>query len=140
LALERAWRALMGDTLLWVGQALGQRLATVWLLLLSSLSLHVPARPAPDGVSPPLSLAARAAALLDGDFLASLADRHSGVWRPGVEPARRVGGSRAPRVDTATTLAAPTRLAPAQRRVLRQVAAGRLSAVARSLLSEPPAP
>jgi len=139
-ALEGVWRALIGDALWWVGREPGQRLATVWLLLLPSLAVHVPTRPATDGAPPPLSHAARAAALLDGDFLAALADRNAGVWRRGVAPARSAEGSRAPRVDAVPGRTAPTRLAPGQRRALRQAAAGRLSAAARSLLSAPPAP
>ncbi|OSX80420.1 hypothetical protein BU14_0052s0036 [Porphyra umbilicalis] len=91
------------------------------------------------GDSPPprrlLSHAARAAAVLDGDFVAALADRNAGVWRPsarGAAATDKRGGGRA---------AAPSqRVTGAQRGALRQAATGRLSAAARSLVAEEAAP
>jgi len=138
--LEAAWQALMGNAFQWEGREPGQRLATLWLLLLPSFVLHVPSRPTVDGAPAPLSLTARAAALLDGDFLAALGDCNAGVWRPGVHAARRAGDRRAPDVRVSQRRTATARLTPAQRRALRQAAAGRLSAAALSLLAEPLAP
>ena len=141
-ALEGAWRALCGDALDWARRVPEQRLAWLWLLLLPTLALHVPGRLAADGAPPPLSHAARAAALLDGDFVAVLADRNAGVWRPprGGAAVRRGGGGSAAAGGAAGCPASPGRPSAAQRRALRQAAVGRLGAAARSLVADAPAP
>ena len=70
------------------------------------------------------------AALLVGEFAASQADRIAGVWRPGV--VRRTSAIRpTPPRDEARA---------AQRRAVRLARAGRLSAAARALRADPPAP
>ena len=137
-ALVGAWRVLVADALDWVRRQPAHSGAWLWLLLLPSLLLHAPCRApadAPDRPRPPLPHKARAATLMRGDFVAALADRNAGVWRPGwARPvpaggeADRRGGGRA---------AAPTR---AERRALKLVRAGRLSAAARALGSATPAP
>ncbi|GAB0498621.1 hypothetical protein MMPV_009967 [Pyropia vietnamensis] len=93
-----------------------------------------------DGTEPAaaLSHAARATALLAGDFRIALGDRNAGIWRP------CGGGGVRPRMAEATAGAAPPPAHPdrpsaAQRRALRQVRCGRLSAAARSLLAAPAA-
>ena len=150
-ALAGAWRRLFADALDWVWHEPTQRQAWLWLLTLPSLALHGPVRAADrraGGDPPPvLSLAARAAALLEGDFAGALADRDAGIWRP---PAGGGGGPGAPAKRPAERPAVPPatdsgarsapRLTAAQRRALRQLRSGRLSAAARSLLAEPPAP
>lgn len=76
-------------------------------------------------------------ALLEGDLAGALADRDAGTWRPCVERVEHQGV--APREGDAPSPARPARATAAQRRALRQVRCGRLSAAARSLLA-PPAP
>ena len=137
-AVVGAWRALAADALDWVRRQPAHSGAWLWLLLFPSLLLHAPCRTpadAPDRPQPPLPHKARAAALMRADFVATLADRNAGVWRPGwARPvpeggeADRRGGGRA---------AAPTR---AQRCALKLVRAGRLSAAAQALGSATPAP
>jgi len=139
-SMDAAWSALMADALGWWGREPGQKLATLWVLLLPSLALHVPTRPPSAKAAAQLSLAERAAALLNGDFVAALSDRNAGVWRVGARPARRAGGARVSTPTVAQRRAVTTATTPAQRRALRQASSGRLSAAARTLMSEPLAP
>jgi len=137
-ALLGAWRALAADALDWVRRQPEHARAWLWLLLLPSLVLHAPARAPADAADrplPPLSHADRAAAVLRGDFVAALADRNAGVWRASwsrpvanADPPDHHGGQGAARAT------------PSQRRALRLVRAGRLSAAARALCADPPAP
>lgn len=137
-ALLGAWRVLAADALDWVRREPEQQHAWLWLLLLPSLLLHVPAvapATAPDAPQPPLTHHVRAEAVLNGEFSTALADRNAGVWRPSWR--RRLDGRR--RVVRGGDQAA-TGLAPSQRRALRLVRAGRLSAAARALVADEPAP
>ncbi|GAB0496974.1 hypothetical protein MMPV_008296 [Pyropia vietnamensis] len=85
-ALLGAWRRLYADALDWVWREPTQRHAWLWLLLLPSLALHSPTTAVSqrDGTEPAaaLSHAARATALLAGDFRVALGDRNAGIWRP----------------------------------------------------------
>jgi len=137
-ALVGAWRALAADALDWVRRQPAHSGAWLWLLLLPPLLLHAPCRAlvdAPDRPCPPLPHKARAAVLMRGDFVAALADRSAGVWRPGLARPVPAGGEADRRGGG--PMAAPMR---AQRRVLKLVRAGRLSAAARALGSATPAP
>ncbi|GAB0497972.1 hypothetical protein MMPV_009310 [Pyropia vietnamensis] len=108
-ALVGPWRRLTADALDWVRQEPAQRQAWLWVLLLPSLLLYVPARrqagPRATTADACLPHGRRAAAILNGDFAAVQADRNT-----------------------------------AQKRALREVRCGRLSAAVRSLVAEPPAP
>lgn len=136
----------MGAAMEWTRRQPEQEHAWLWQLLLPSLLLHVPAPPRDGRHTPtPLTRAARAAALLSGEFAAALADRNAGMWRPPPDGDRPGGGGsrswaggarRGGRVPPTAALP-PT---AAERRVLRLVRAGRLSAAARALLAEPAAP
>ncbi|GAB0496801.1 hypothetical protein MMPV_008122 [Pyropia vietnamensis] len=138
-ALLRAWKVLATDSLDWVRREPEQQHAWLWLLLLPSLLLHTPSTApagAPDAPRPPpLPLPARAEAVLNGEFSTALADRNAGVWRPSWR--RCLDGRRR---ETRPAALAATGLAPSQRRALRLVRAGRLSAAARTLLADAPAP
>jgi len=136
--LVGAWRALAADALDWVRRQPAHSGAWLWLLLLPSLLLHAPCpapADAPDRPRPPLPHKARAAALMRGDFGAALAHRNAGVLRPGCARPVQAGGEADWRGGGRA--AAPTR---AQRRALKLVCAGRLSAAARALGSATPAP
>ncbi|GAB0498740.1 hypothetical protein MMPV_010088 [Pyropia vietnamensis] len=89
-------------------------------------------RPPPTSPQPAL---ARAEAVLNGEFSTALADRNAGVWRPSWR--RCLDGWRR---ETRPAALAAKGLAPSQRRALRLVRAGRLSAAARTLLADEPAP
>jgi len=78
LPLRDAWRQLGGEAFAWLRREPEHPLAWLWALAFPSLLLHKPA-PAFKAAAPPLSLAARVAALLGGDFAAALADRDGGV-------------------------------------------------------------
>ncbi|GAB0497286.1 hypothetical protein MMPV_008615 [Pyropia vietnamensis] len=137
-ALLRAWRVLATDSLDWVRREPEQQHAWLWLLLLPSLLLHTPSTApagAPDAPRPPLPLPARAGAVLNGEFSTALADRNAGVWRPSWR--RCLHGRRR---ETRPAALAAKGMAPSQRRALRLVRAGRLSAAARTLLADEPAP
>ncbi|KAK1867171.1 hypothetical protein I4F81_009680 [Pyropia yezoensis] len=140
-ALLGAWRRLFADALDWVWREPTQRHAWLWLLLLPSLALHSPTPAVPQRAdadpTAALSHAARATALLDGDFAGALGDRNAGIWRPPVGRGARPAG--AVREGDALSPARPARPTAAQRRALRQVRSGRLSAAARSLLAAPAA-
>jgi len=137
-ALLGAWQVFAADALDWVRREPEHARECLWMGLMPTLLLHTPCSApadAPDRPRPPLSHKERAAAVMRGDFLAELADRNADVWCPGwVRPAAterradRRGGRRA---------AAPTL---SQRRALKLVRAGRPSAAARALVSDPPAP
>jgi len=136
-ALRRAWALLGDDALAWAHRAPDDPLAWLWLLALPSMIFHHPA-PRAAAARPPMPNAARAAALLGGDFSAALGDRDAGVWRaPPAPPGRRArlslarGGARPP---------PPSAVTAGQRRALRLVQAGRLSAAARALMAAPVAP
>ena len=111
--LEGAWLALMQDALRWVGREPGQQLATLWQLLLTSLVLHAPSRPASDEAPNPFTLAAREEALTDGDFFKAKGDRGAGIWRPGAFPTWSVSVRRVPDVRTSQRRAATARLTAA---------------------------
>ena len=135
-ALRRAWRLLGADALAWALWLPEQPLAWLWVLLLPTLLLYHPA-PGAAASAAPLTHSARAAALLSGDFAAALADRDAGV--------RRLSPRRASRRTSATARGgAPAgsdgSVTAAQRRALRLVRAGRLSAAARALTAAPVAP
>jgi len=137
-ALLGAWRVLAADALDWVRREPEHARAWLWLLLLPTLLLHSPARApadAPDRPRPPLLHAERAAVVMRGDFIAALADRNAGVWRPGWR--RPVGERPAVARRAGQRVAQPS---SSQRRALRLVREGRLSAAARALRAEPPAP
>jgi len=117
-ALLGAWRVLAADALDWVRREPEHARAWLWLFLLPTLLLHSPARApadAPDRPRPPLLHAERAAVVMRGDFIAALADRNAGVWRPGWRRpvgerpavARRVGAARGAAVLIAAPRAAP---------------------------------
>ncbi|GAB0497407.1 hypothetical protein MMPV_008739 [Pyropia vietnamensis] len=132
-ALLPAWRRLMAEALDWARTEPEREHAWLWLLLLPSMLLHQPSAsslPARRGACD--SHAARAVAVLAGEFGAALAARDAGIWRaPAPLPAAPwLAGGPSP----------PPRATSAQRRALRQARHGRLSAAARTLLSEPPAP
>ncbi|GAB0494469.1 hypothetical protein MMPV_005762 [Pyropia vietnamensis] len=137
-ALLRAWRVLATDSLDWVRREPEQQHAWLWLLLLPSLLRHTPSTApagAPDAPRPPLLLPARAEAVLNGEFSTALADRNAEVWRPSWR--RCLDGRRR---ETRPAAFAARGFAPSQRRALRLVRAGRLSAAARTLLADEPAP
>ncbi|GAB0498702.1 hypothetical protein MMPV_010049 [Pyropia vietnamensis] len=153
-ALLPAWRRLMAEALDWARTEPEREHAWLWLLLLASMLLHQPSAsslPARRGACD--SHAARAVAVLAGEFGAALAARDAGIWRPLSDPGPppRIpstpgcgdAGAPAP-LPAAPWLAGgpspPPRATSAQRRALRQARHGRLSAAARTLLSEPPAP
>jgi len=135
-ALRRAWTLLGADALAWAQRAPEDPLAWLWLLTLPSLIFHHPA-PRAAAARPPLTHAARGAALLGADFLAALADRDAGVWRSPPSPSGR--RQRARSAEEAG-LSSPAQVTAGQRRALRLVRAGRLSAAARALLAAPVAP
>ncbi|GAB0497435.1 hypothetical protein MMPV_008768 [Pyropia vietnamensis] len=153
-ALLPAWRRLMAEALDWARTEPEREHAWLWLLLLPSLLLHQPSAsslPARRGARD--THAARAVAVLAGEFGAALAARDAGIWRPLSDPGppQRIpstpgwGGVGAPApLPAAPWLAGgpspPPCATSAQRRALRQARHGRLSAAARTLLSEPPAP
>eukprot|EP00168_Porphyra_purpurea_P007278 TRINITY_DN1905_c0_g1_i1.p1 TRINITY_DN1905_c0_g1~~TRINITY_DN1905_c0_g1_i1.p1 ORF type:complete len:559 (+),score=61.63 TRINITY_DN1905_c0_g1_i1:580-2256(+) len=127
----------------WVLRAPEHGHAWLWLHLLPTLLLHVPARGVGRGRGPKaLSRAARLAAILDGRFGDALADRDVGVWRtrlPGtVDGGRggalpvlgRRGGGSAP--------AAPTspHLNKRQRRALRRLARGQVGGCMQTLTGD----
>ncbi|GAB0498663.1 hypothetical protein MMPV_010009 [Pyropia vietnamensis] len=153
-ALLPAWRRLMAEALDWARTEPEREHAWLWLLLLPSLLLHQPSAsslPARRGARD--THAARAVAVLAGELGAALAARDAGIWRPLSDPGppQRIpstpgwGGVGAPApLPAAPWLAGgpspPPCATSAQRRALRQARHGRLSAAARTLLSEPPAP
>lgn len=157
-ALLPAWRRLMAEALDWARTEPEREHAWLWLLLLPSLLLHQPsASSLPARRAACVTHAVRAASLLGGQFEAALADRDGGVWRPLTDPPPPIppppcvthqAGDCGPMVPVSSAAAhgvrgglSPTPHAtPAQRRALRQARHGRLSAAARTLLSEPPAP
>ncbi|GAB0498744.1 hypothetical protein MMPV_010093 [Pyropia vietnamensis] len=87
------------------------------------------------GMAAHASAEARAEAVLNGEFSTALADRNAGVWRPSWR--RCLDGRRR---ETRPAALAAKGMAPSQRRALRLVRAGRLSAAARTLLADEPAP
>ena len=91
LQLRGAWRQLGGEAFAWLRREPEQPLAWLWALTLPSLLLRQPS-PASQAGAPPLSLAARSAALLGVDFAAALADRDGGVWSASA-PAGGGGGA-----------------------------------------------
>jgi len=137
-ALLGAWHTMAADALDWVRRQPEPGKAWLWLLLLPLLLLHGAAREpadAPDRPRPPLFHANRASAVLRGDYVAARADRNAGTWRawwaPPVavqHPADHQGGQGA------------VRATPLQRRALRLVRAGPLSAATRALGAAAPAP
>ena len=130
-ALLGAWRSLSAESLNWVRRESERQTAWLWLLLLPSLLLHSPVPTAASvDAPPPLSHTERVAAPLRRDFDACLADRNAGVWRPSIVP--RSGPRRPPAPRDATVAA--------RRRVVRLARVGRLSAAARALRADPPAP
>ncbi|KAK1866517.1 hypothetical protein I4F81_009033 [Pyropia yezoensis] len=143
--LLASWRRLGAAALDWARVEPRQQHAWLWLLVLPSLLLHVPTAD-PKRRHTPLSRLARAAAVLDSDCAAALADRDAGIRRP--TPPGQVGtaiGTGAPnagrsgcRARGADAGATPRPMA-AQRRPLRLVVAGRLSAASRALPGNPPA-
>ncbi|KAK1866515.1 hypothetical protein I4F81_009031 [Pyropia yezoensis] len=143
--LLASWRRLGAAALDWARVEPRQQHAWLWLLLLPSLLLHVPTADLKRRHTP-LSRLARAAAVLDGDFFAALAERDAGIWRPpppgqvgtaiGTGPPGAARGGRRARGADAGATPRPT---AAQRRALRLVVAGRLSAAARALTGDPPA-
>jgi len=96
--------------------------------------LTTPAADAPDRPRPPLPHKARVAALMRGDFVAALADRNADVWRPAWAHPVPAGGEANRRGGV--RVAAHMR---AQRRPLKLMRGGRLSAAARALGSATPA-
>ena len=135
-ALLRARLLLGADALAWAPWSPDQPLAWLCVLLLPTLLLHHLAR-GEAASAPPVTHAARVAAIFSGDFAAALADRDAGVSssppRCGRLPPRSQDvGSYAPGV--------PARVTVGQRRALRLVRAGRLSAAARALTAAPVAP
>jgi len=137
-ALLGAWQALAADALDWVCREPEHARAWLWLWVLPTPLLHEPCSAptdAPDRPQPPLSDKERATAMLGGDFFSALADRSAGVWRPGlVRPAatERRADPRCGRRAAVPTLS--------QRRALKLVRAGRLSAASSALVSDPPGP
>jgi len=130
-ALLGAWRSLGADALDWVRREPERQAAWLWLSLLPSLLLHSPVPTAASVDAPPqLSHPERVAALLRGDFDACMADRNAGVWRPDIVP--RSGPRRPPASRDATVAA--------RRRAVLLARVGRLSAAARALRADPPAP
>jgi len=130
-ALFGAWRSLGAEALNWVRREPQRKSAWLWFLLLPSLMLHAPVlSAASSGVSPPLSHEVRVAAIMGGDFDACLADRNASVWRPCI--ARRAGARHSTALRDA--------LVAARRRAVRLARVGRLSAAARALRADPPAP
>jgi len=73
--------------------------------------------------------------VLDGDFVAALADHNRGVWRPAAH-----GAAVANRRCVGRAFAPKLRVTGTQRRTLRQLAAGRLRAAPRSLVADEAAP
>jgi len=134
-ALLEAWRVLAVDSLDWVRREPEHARALLWPLLLPSLLLHPPAR-APahelDRPRPPLMHAERAAVVMRGDFIAALADRNAGVWRPGWR--QPVGETPAVVRRAGQRAAKPS---SSQHRALRLPREGQLSAAARALRAEP---
>jgi len=126
-----AWRSLGADALDWVRREPERQAAWMWLSLLPSLLLHsrVPTAASVDA-PPQLSHPERVAALLRGDFDACMADRNAGVWRPDIVPR---SGPRRPAASRDATVAS-------RRRAVRLARVGRLSAAARALRADPPAP
>jgi len=130
-ALLGAWRSLGAEALDWVRREPNRQAAGLWLFLCPSLLLHSPVPTAASAdAPPPLSHAERVAALLRGEFDACLADRNAGVWRPSILP--RSGLRRPPAARDAAVAA--------RRRAVRLARVGRLSAAARALRADPPAP
>jgi len=130
-ALLGAWRSLGAEGLDWVRREPERPTPWLWLSLLPSLLLHSPVTTAASvDAPPPLSHTERVAALLRGDFDACLADRNAGVCRPSTVP--RSGPRRPPAPRDATVAA--------RRRAVRLARVGRLSAAARALRADPPAP
>jgi len=135
-ALLRAWLLLGADALAWALRSPDQPLAWLCVLLLPTLLLHnLALREAAS--APPVTHAARGAAIFSGAFAAALAGRDAGVSssppRRGRPPPRSQDlGSYAPGV--------PARVTVAQRRALRLARAGRLRAAARALTAAPVAP
>jgi len=133
-----AWHVLSANALDWVLREPDDARAWLWLLLLPSLVLHTPSRApakAPYRPQPPPLHADRVAAVLRGDFVAALTDRNAGVWRPGWK--RTVADPQTAPPQWGQAAARPT---PSQRRALGLVRVGRLSAAARALCSDLPAP
>ena len=135
-ALRRAWQLLGADALARARRAPEQPLAWLWVLLLPSLLLHHPA-PSAAVTAAPLTHSARAAALLSGDFEAALADREVCIWRSNPRPAER---QQRPTASGGASAATDGPVTTEQRRALRLVLAGRLSAPARALTAAPVAP
>jgi len=130
-ALLGAWRSLGADALDWVRREPEPQAAWLWLSLVPSLLLHSPVPTAASvDAPPPFPHPERVAALLRGDFDACLADRNAGVWRP----------NSAPRLGPRRPLASRDATVAARRRAVRLARVGRLSAAARALSADPPAP
>jgi len=113
-----------------------QLLAWLWLLLLPTLLLQHPA-PAGAASDAPLTYAARATTIFSSDSAAALADRDAGVWRSAL---RRAGTGTRPQDLGSGAPGTPARVTAAQRRALRLVRAGLLSAAAHVLTAAPVAP
>jgi len=133
-AVRTAWRLLGADALAWARSAPEQPLA--WLrVLLPSLLLHHPA-PAAAASATALTSAARATDVFAGAFPSALADRDAGVWR---YTPRTAAERRPPVAGDTDASVAPGKVTAGQRRALRLVKAGRLSAAARALTAPPEA-
>jgi len=130
-ALLGAWRSLGTDALDCVRREPERQAAWPWLMFCPSLLLHSPVPTAASAdAPPPLSHAERVAALLRRDFDTCLAGHNAGVWRPSIVPRSSLRRPQAAR-DAAVA---------ARRRAVRLARVGRLSAAARALRADPPAP
>lgn len=146
-ALMPAWLLQAVYALMWTYREPGNASAWLWLLLLPSLLLHVPARGKrrAAGAPRPLSLAARAASVLGGILDLALPYRDAGIWKnppgAGTERAARSanGHRRTPEPRAADSRDSYISPAPAKRRALRKVRTGRLRSIMRALADAPAA-